>query len=138
MSVKNLVLEFCENESAAELQTRLDKAAEDGYFLVNVVGRFAFLRTSAAQQQKVLPVVTDADLPVNEDALAMIRKALKNCRTDITLEALRRAAKFHSYPDKEWYRALERLEQLGEIALKKHISHGGRMRTIVVKAEHGA
>jgi hypothetical protein len=51
MEVRNLVLEIRENESAAEVQARFNEAAEDGFFLVNVVGRLAFLRTSVMQKK---------------------------------------------------------------------------------------
>jgi hypothetical protein len=51
MNVQNLVLEIGENESAADVQTRLNKAAGDGFFLVNVVGRLAFLRTTVMQKK---------------------------------------------------------------------------------------
>ena len=51
MDVRNLVLEIGESESAADVQTRLDKAAEGGYFLVNVVGRLAFLRTTVTPRK---------------------------------------------------------------------------------------
>lgn len=67
MGTKNLVLDIGEDKSAADLQARLDKASEDGFFLVNVVGRFAFLRTTVSQTQKSLPVVTETDTPVKED-----------------------------------------------------------------------
>lgn len=134
MSVKHLVLEIEQSESAADLQKRLDNAEADGFFLVNVVGRFAFLRTSVVQQWKDLPVVTDAEMPVNEDALAQIRKALKSCRADaITLQDLRRRAGFQTFQNREWYRALDKLETLGEIAKKKHVSSGGRTRLVVEK-----
>jgi len=46
MDVQNLVLEIEENESAADVQARLDKAGADGFFLVNVIGRLALLRKS--------------------------------------------------------------------------------------------
>jgi hypothetical protein len=46
MAAKNLVLEIGESESAMDIQVRLDKAADAGYFLVNVVGHLAFLRTT--------------------------------------------------------------------------------------------
>jgi hypothetical protein len=51
MDVRNLVLEIAESESAADVQARLDMAAEDGYFLVNVVGRLAFLRTTVTPRK---------------------------------------------------------------------------------------
>ena len=51
MDCQNLVIEIEESESATSVQARLDKAAEDGFFLVNVVGRLAFLRTSIAQKK---------------------------------------------------------------------------------------
>jgi hypothetical protein len=51
MNVQNLVLEIGENESAAHVQARLNKAAGDGFFLVNVVGRLAFLRTTVMQKK---------------------------------------------------------------------------------------
>lgn len=59
MAVKNLVLEVGETETAPDLQRRLNEAAEDGFFLVTVIGRFAFLRTTAAQPKKRKAVVTD-------------------------------------------------------------------------------
>ena len=51
MDLRNLVLEVGENESAASVQARLDDAAKDGFFLVNVVGRLAFLRTCVTQKK---------------------------------------------------------------------------------------
>jgi hypothetical protein len=51
MDVRNLVLEIGESDSAADVQARLDMAAEDGYFLVNVVGRLAFLRTTVTPRK---------------------------------------------------------------------------------------
>jgi hypothetical protein len=51
MSVRNLVIDIPENASATAVQARLDEAAEDGYFLVNVVGRLAFLRTTVTPQK---------------------------------------------------------------------------------------
>lgn len=51
MNIQNLVLEIGENESAADVQARLNKAAGDGFFLVNVVGRLAFLRTTVTRKK---------------------------------------------------------------------------------------
>ena len=51
MDVRHLVLELGESESATEVQARLDKAAGDGFFLVSVAGRFAFLRTTVTHQK---------------------------------------------------------------------------------------
>jgi len=45
------VLEIHDSESAENVRARLDKAAKDGFFLVNVVGRLAFLRTSITQKK---------------------------------------------------------------------------------------
>ena len=51
VDVKNLVLEINDGECAADVEARLDKAAKDGFFLVNVVGRLAFLRTPVTQKK---------------------------------------------------------------------------------------
>jgi hypothetical protein len=73
MDVKNLVLEIGENESASDLQARLDKAGEDGFFLVNVVGRLAFLRTTVTQpKQKESKPLSNVDGKENE-ALDIIK-----------------------------------------------------------------
>ena len=57
MSVQNLVLEIAPDESAADVQTRLNRAAADGFFLVNVVGRLAFLRTTVTGRKPVRPTI---------------------------------------------------------------------------------
>ncbi len=49
--IENLVLEIREDESAADVQARLDRAGEDGFFLVSTIGRLAFLRKSIAVQK---------------------------------------------------------------------------------------
>lgn len=64
MDVRNLVLEVGENESAESVQARLDKAADDGFFLVNVVGRLAFLRTSISQKKSGQIAMTGATQPL--------------------------------------------------------------------------
>lgn len=139
MGVRNLVLEFGENESAPELQARLDKAGEDGFFLVNVVGRFAFLRTSVAQSTTAttpakLPPV---EIPVNKDAIASIRGAVNRCKLAVlTLQELRVRGGFNSFPEKEWYAALNKLESDGEFELRKNVTPGGKTRTVVLKAPH--
>jgi hypothetical protein len=51
MSTRNLVLEINETDTPLEIQDRLNQAAEDGFFLVNVVGRLAFLRTAVSQKK---------------------------------------------------------------------------------------
>jgi hypothetical protein len=133
---KNLVLEITENESAAELQTRLDRAGADGFFLVNVVGRFAFLRTSVSQP-KPSPVVM-AEMPVNEDAVAAIRTAVNRCKLSVlTLQELRVRGAFNNFPEKEWYAALAKLESDGAFEMRKNVTPGGKTRMIVVKASHG-
>ena len=71
MEVRNLVLEIGENESASDVQARLNKAGEDGFFLVNVVGRLAFLRTTVTQPKQESRPLGNADGKESE-ALAII------------------------------------------------------------------
>ena len=128
MDYQHLVLEFSENESAADVQLRLDKAAADGFFLVNVIGRLAFMRTT--KKSEPTAAVVD-DTPVNADALTVLSKALAS-RSRITLRDLRRIARFDAFPEKEWYRALESLVESGRIVLREEITAGGHKRTVVL------
>ena len=128
MDVRNLVLEIEDRESAAEVQARLDKAAGDGFFLVNVVGRLAFLRTSITQQK---PEPAVADTPINAGAVAVLRGALAG-RARISLRDLRRVGHFNKFPEKEWYRALQSLVESGLIVLREQASAGGHARTVVL------
>jgi hypothetical protein len=76
MVVKNLVLEFGENESRSDLQRHLDNAAQDGFFLVNVVGRFAFLRTAVTQPRKSNRAIERAVDNAEADAFLMANSHL--------------------------------------------------------------
>jgi hypothetical protein len=90
MDAQNLVLEIGESESAVDVQARLNKAGDDGFFLVNVVGRLAFLRTSITQKQqpeqkggnngggpKTLPDDSQARAYVLEHADLSVRQLIK-------------------------------------------------------------
>lgn len=139
MGVKNLVLELGQDESASELQARLDKAGEDGFFLVNVVGRFAFLRTSVAQSTPAISpaALPPIELPVNNDAVAAIRGAVNRCKLAVlTLQELRVRGGFNNFPEKEWYAALNKLESDGEFQLRKSVTSGGKTRMVIVRGPH--
>lgn len=89
MTAKNLVIEFDETESASDRQSRLDQAGEDGFFLVNVVGSFAYLRTSVVQPQKpkkTLPMGTKVD-QINDAARSVIADNLA-VNPDISVSGL--------------------------------------------------
>ena len=128
MDVKNLVLELGESESAQSVQARLDAAGTDGFFLVNVVGRLAFLRTSVTQKK---PESVPAPEALNADAVASIRKAIGS-RERITLRELRRVGRFAAFPEKAWYRALQSLVEDGAIVLREESSARGYAHTVVL------
>lgn len=127
MIAQNLVLEVGEDESAADVQSRLNTAAEDGFFLVNVVGKLAFLRKSITQPKNV---TTPGAAPVNTDAAAAISHALKGLKR-ITLRNLRVAACFVKFPAEEWYRALDSLSESGHVHMDKETTLGGKVYSVV-------
>lgn len=89
MDVRNLVLEVGENESAESIQARLDKAAEDGFFLVNVVGCLAFLRTSISQKKPGQIAMTSATRPLaNRDGKDETAKAIIQANPDRSIREL--------------------------------------------------
>jgi hypothetical protein len=51
VGIRNLVLEVTEGESAQDLQARLNRAGDDGFFLVNAVGRLLLLRASVVPRK---------------------------------------------------------------------------------------
>lgn len=130
MQAQNLVLEISPEESAADVEVRLNQAAEDGFFLVNVVGRMAFLRTSVVPKDKK-PEPELIDLPVDADAVTAIRHGLHG-KAQMSLQALRKVARFTNFPEKVWYGALQSLVEAGAIVLRQEQSHGGHKRTVVL------
>ena len=130
-----MVLEIKETETPLEIQDRLNHAADDGFFLVNVVGRFAFLRTSISQSAPTPPL--PVEIPANEDAVAAIRGAVKRCKLSVlTLQELRVRGRFRDFPEKEWYGALDKLKSDGEFDVRKDVTPGGKTRMVVVKVPH--
>ena len=125
-----MVLEIKDGEYAADLQARLDKAAEDGFFLVNVVGRLAFLRTTVTQKKPESQPLVD-NTPVNSDAITVIGRALAG-RTRVSLRELRRTGHFDKLPEKEWYRALQSMVESGSIVTREETSAGGHIKTVVL------
>lgn len=132
MDARNLVLEIGESESAQDVQSRLDVAAKDGYFLVNVVGRLAFLRTSIAPTKFEKPSAKELPKePVDGEAVTDIRNGMGK-KARMTLQDLRIVGHLEKYDDAEWYRALDFLEKSGEFILEKTMI--GRRKRIIVLA----
>jgi hypothetical protein len=83
MNAQNLVLEIGESESAADVQARLNKAAGDGFFLVNVVGRLAFLRTTVMQKKPEERRPLSNTDGKEETALSIIREHVEESCTKL-------------------------------------------------------
>jgi hypothetical protein len=73
---------------------------------------------------------------VNPEALAVIQKALEN-RRQITLQDLRRIARFKEFPEKSWYAALKSLEMSRAIEVHPGTTPGGKSRTVVLVKANG-
>ncbi|HKD60761.1 MAG TPA: hypothetical protein VKB47_09885 [Terracidiphilus sp.] len=132
MIVRNLVLEIGENESAAYLQARLDKAGESGFFLVTVVGRFAFLHTVATQprqnESRTLSKRSENETP-GAQCEANIRRTMQR-RRRMTVVDLMRFTNARRYDAAVWDGAFNALVGAGEIRVEKGRNYRSRVAVL--------
>lgn len=103
MSARNLVLEIGESESAADIQARLDTASDDGFFLVNVVGRLAFLRTTVTPK-------TPENLDEDARALEFLKANLGKPSRVIAADFEKETGIVRSY---KWFQRRRKDKELG-------------------------